>query len=365
MMKYLTEFRDKEIVKKLVKQIERIASGLPHIKLMEVCGTHTMSIARFGIRHLLPENIELISGPGCPVCVTPNAYLDRAIAIGRLPGVIITSFGDMLRIPGSSSSLEREKAEGRDVRIVYSPLDALRIAEQNPDKQVVFLGVGFETTVPTIAASILMAREKGLKNYTVLTSHKTMPRPMELLASGDEVQLDGFICPAHVTAIIGAKTYQFLADDYGKACAVAGFEPVDILQGIYLLVKQIREKNPHVDNEYTRVATWEGNVHAQKIIYQVMEPSDAEWRGIGWIPGSGLQIRPEFQEFDAEKRFDVEVEPTKEHPACICGEIMKGVKKPPECKLFGKVCTPVNPIGACMVSSEGTCAAYYKYERMA
>lgn len=363
-MKYLTEFRDKEIVQKLVPQIREVARGLRPVKLMEVCGTHTMSIARFGIRHLLPENVELISGPGCPVCVTPNAYLDRAIAIGRLPNVILTSFGDMLRVPGSSSSLEREKANGHDVRVVYSTLDALRIAEENPDREVVFLGVGFETTVPTIAASIVMAQQKGLRNYSVLTSHKTMPKPMEILASGDDVLLDGFICPAHVTAIIGAKTYQFLADDYGKACAVAGFEPVDILRGIYLLLRQIKENRPRVENEYSRVATWEGNQQAQKLIEQVLEPSDAEWRGIGRIEGSGLDIRPAYQAFDAQKRFEVEVEPTRENPACICGQVMKGISKPFDCQLFGTVCTPENPVGSCMVSSEGTCAAYYKYERI-
>ncbi len=363
-MKYLEEFRNKDIVRKLIKRIEGIAEGMRHVKLMEVCGTHTMAIARFGIRRLLPENVELISGPGCPVCVTPNHYLDHAIALSRLPEVIITTFGDMIRVPGSTSSLEREKAAGHQVRVVYSTLDALQIAEKNPDKQVVFLGVGFETTVPTIAASILMAKQKGIENYSVLCSHKTMPKPMEVLASGEEVLLDGFICPAHVTAIIGAGAYQFLADKYGKACAVSGFEPVDILQGISLMLEQIRRGTPRVDNQYSRVATWEGNREAQQIIGQVFEPCDAEWRGIGWIPGSGLQIRQEYSRYDAAHRFSVQVEPTRENPGCICGEVMKGVSKPFDCKLFGKVCTPENPVGACMVSSEGTCAAYYKYDRM-
>ena len=363
-MKYLEEFRNKEIVRKLIHRIEALAKGMQHVKLMEVCGTHTMAIARFGIRHLLPENVELISGPGCPVCVTPNHYLDHAIALSRLPEIIVTTFGDMMRVPGSTSSLEREKAAGRQVQVVYSTLDALQMAEKNPQNQVVFLGVGFETTVPTIAASIVMAEQKGIKNFSVLCAHKTMPRPMEVLASGEEVRLDGFICPAHVTAIIGAGAYQFLAEKYDKACAVSGFEPVDIVHGISLLLEQIRQGNPRVDNEYGRVATWEGNREAQQIIRRVFQPCDAEWRGIGWIPGSGLEIRPEYQDYDAAYRFTVEVEPTRENPGCICGEVMKGVSKPFECKLFGKICTPENPVGACMVSSEGTCAAFYKYDRI-
>ena len=362
-MKYLEEFRNKEIVKKLKGKIQQIAAGMPPVKFMEVCGTHTMSIARFGIRRLLPENVELISGPGCPVCVTPNQYLDHAIAIGRLPNVILTTFGDMVRVPGSTSSLEKEKAAGRDIRVVYSTLDALQIAESNPDKHVIFLGVGFETTVPTIAGAVLLAKSKGLKNFSILTAHKTMPRPMAVLASGDEVQLDGFICPAHVTAIIGAKAYQFLADQYGKACVVTGFEPVDIMQGILFLLKQVKEKNPHVDNQYSRVATWEGNKEAQRIIYKVFQPTDAIWRGIGNIPDSGLELRQEYRDYDAAYRFEVEVESTREHPGCICGQVMMGARKPFDCKLFGKVCTPENPVGSCMVSSEGTCAAYYKYER--
>lgn len=363
-MKYLEEFRNKDLVKNLVKQIHRINDRVGDITLMEVCGTHTMSIARFGIRHLLPGNIKLISGPGCPVCVTPNHYLDHAIAIGRLAEVAITTFGDMMRVPGSTSSLEKEKAAGRDIRVVYSALDAVRIAERNPEKQVVFLGVGFETTVPTIAGAILTARQKNITNFSVLSAHKTMPGPMEVLAGGEDVQLDGFICPAHVTAIIGAQSYQFLAQKYGKCCVVAGFEPVDILQGILLLIRQQIDKNPHVDNQYSRVATWEGNREAQKIISKVFQACDAEWRGIGVIGGSGLGIRKQYHAFDAARRLPVEIEPTRENKGCICGQVMKGVSKPPECKLFATVCTPDNPVGSCMVSSEGTCAAFYRYERL-
>ncbi len=363
-MKYLDEFRNQEIVQRLVAGIKDTAASLAGAKLMEVCGTHTMSIARFGLRKLLPPNIELISGPGCPVCVTPNRYLDHAIAIGRLPEVILTTFGDMIRVPGSSSSLEQEKAAGRDIRVVYSTTDALHIARENPGKQVVFLGVGFETTIPTVAASVKMAKAQGIANYSVLTAHKTMPGPMEVLAGGDEVQLDGFICPAHVTAIIGAASYRFLAEKYRKACVVAGFEPVDILQGILLLLKQIREGNPRVENQYSRVATWEGNRQAQQLIAETLQPCDADWRGIGRIPGSGLELKTAFRAFDARDRFTVAVEPTRENRGCICGQVMKGVKKPPECKLFGKVCTPEYPVGSCMVSSEGSCAAYYRYERL-
>ncbi len=362
-MKYLDEFRDKNVVKSIIPRIRKIAQDVNDVKFMEVCGTHTMAIARFGIKQFLPENIDLISGPGCPVCVTPNYFLDHAIAIARLPNVIITTFGDMMRVPGSSSSLEKEKAAGRDIRVVYSTTDALRLAQKSPEKHIVFLGVGFETTVPTIAASIIMAKNNNLKNFSVLCAHKTMPRPMEILASANDVQLDGYICPAHVTAIAGAKIYQFLAEKYGKACVVAGFEPVDILQGILLLLEQHRDKNPIVENQYNRVATWEGNIEAQNMINEVMQPCDAEWRGIGWIPESGLEIRPEYQEFDAANHFKVEIEHTKENPGCICGQVMKGVSKPIECKLFGKVCTPESPVGACMVSSEGTCAAYYRYAR--
>ncbi|GAB4376376.1 MAG: hydrogenase formation protein HypD [Calditrichia bacterium] len=363
-MKYLEEFRNKEIVKNLVARIQAEAGEIPAVKFMEVCGTHTMSIARFGIRRLLPENIDLISGPGCPVCVTPNRYLDQAIALSRLPGVTLTTFGDMIRVPGSSTSLEKEKATGRDIRVVYSPTDALQIAEQLPEREVIFLGVGFETTVPTIAAAILIAHRKKLKNFSVLCAHKTIPGPMELLASGNEVQLDGFICPAHVTAIIGAKSYRSLAEKFGKACVVTGFEPVDIVQGVLLLMQQIKSGQITVQNQYSRVATEEGNPAAQQVIREVFEPCDAEWRGLGMIPQSGLKINERYREFDAEQRFQVEVEPTREHRSCICGLVMKGVKKPFDCKLFGKVCTPENPVGACMVSSEGTCAAYYKYDRI-
>lgn len=363
-MKYLNEYRDAAIIKKLAGEISAIPAPDRRMTLMEVCGTHTMAIARFGLRQLLPEWLRLVSGPGCPVCVTPNRYLDRALAIGQLPNVILTTFGDMLRVPGSYSSLEKEKARGREVRVVYSPLDAVALAEKNPDREIVFLGVGFETTAPTIAGSVLQARKKRLRNYSVLCAHKTMPGPMAALAEGNEVEIDGFICPAHVSAIIGSDSYRFLPEKYGKACVVTGFEPVDILQGVLMLVRQILSGRPRVENQYTRVVHPQGNKNALEILHAVFEPCDAEWRGIGVLPGSGLQLREDFKAFDAAVKFPVKVPPTREQPGCICGKVMKGAAEPLDCRLFGKACTPENPVGACMVSSEGTCAAAYRYGRI-
>lgn len=361
-MKYLEEFRNPEFARLLVKQISEKARGLHEIKLMEVCGSHTMAIARYGIRKLLPENVRLISGPGCPVCVTSNSYLDKAIAISRLPDVIISTFGDMMRVPGSTSSLEKERSRGGDIRIVYSTLDAVALAEKNPDKQIIFLGVGFETTAPTIAASILRAEELQLQNYSVLCANKTMPRPMEVIAGGDKVDLQGFICPAHVSTIIGSRPYEFLAKKYNKACVIAGFEPLDILESVRMLIDQIRENHIVVEIQYTRVTTVEGNPTALQMMSQVFEQCDAEWRGLGTIPESGLKICDNFSTYNADIRFDIEVEPTIEANGCICGEVMQGVSEPRECTLFGTVCTPEDPVGACMVSSEGSCAAAFKYE---
>jgi hydrogenase expression/formation protein HypD len=328
---------------------------------MEVCGTHTMAIYRIGLRTMLPPEIRLISGPGCPVCVTPNDYLDRAIAICRLPGVITVTFGDMMRVPGSSSSLMEERAKGADVRIVYSPLDAVTIAAKNPDRKVVFLGVGFETTAPTVAGSILSAKAQGLTNYLVLASHKTIPIPMQVLTSDPELGLDGYICPAHVSAIIGADAYRPLAEEYHTPCVITGFEPADMLQGILMLAEQVLAGNSRVEIQYSRVVRPEGNLKAQAILDQLFTPSDVAWRGIGVIPGSGLILREEYSSFDAEKMLPVEVEPTREHPGCSCGEILKGKMAPNECALFGTVCTPESPVGACMVSSEGSCAAAFRY----
>jgi len=361
-MNYLDQFRDKEVVKGLARRIAALAKGRKQpLTFMEVCGTHTMAIYQYGLRSLLPPEVRLISGPGCPVCVTPNGYLDRAIALCRLPDLVIATFGDMLRVPGSSSSLMVERAKGADVRVVYSPLDAVQIAAQNPWKRVVFLGVGFETTAPTIAGSILTAKAQGLKNYFVLASHKTMPQPMAIISADPELSVDGYLCPAHVSAIIGADAYRFLCQEYRVPCVVTGFEPTDVMQGVELLVSQALAGESKVEIQYSRVVRWEGNAKAQAILKEVFTPFDADWRGIGRLPGSGLRIAERYAEFDAELALPVSVEELREHQGCLCGEILKGKVSPSDCPLFGKHCTPESPVGACMVSSEGTCAAAYKY----
>jgi len=361
-MEYISGFRRPELIGRVLEAIKEEAGKLDGtVTFMEVCGTHTMAIARFGIRSMLPENIRLISGPGCPVCVTPNPYIDRAIAISRLSDVIVATFGDMMRVPGSSSSLERERANGADVRVVYSTIDALQIARDNPFKKVVFLGVGFETTAPTVASAAKLAREEGLTNFYILSAHKTIPPAMEALGEAEDVNLDGFICPGHVSTIIGSRPYEPIARKHKLPCVIAGFEPLDILLAVWMLLRQVNEGRAEVEIEYSRVVKPEGNPKAVKVMMEVFEPCDSTWRGIGTIPGSGLKLREEFYEMDAEEAFDVEVEPTREHPGCICGQILRGVKEPTDCPLFGKVCTPRTPVGACMVSSEGTCAAYYKY----
>lgn len=357
-MKYIDEFRDRKLIDKLAARIRRSIDGDRQYKFMEVCGTHTMAIFKFALRDLLPENIRLISGPGCPVCVTPNDYLDRAIAIARLPNVIVTTFGDMMRVPGSRSSLEKEKASGKMIKMVYSTLDALEIARRNPDKEIVFLGVGFETTVPTVAASIVEAQKEGINNYSVLSAHKTMPNVLEALVKDKDIEVDGFLLPGHVSTVIGSKPYDFLTKKYGIGAVVTGFEPTDILEAILMLIEQ---KKPKVEIQYKRFICAGGNPVARKINDRVFERSSARWRGIGIVPGSGLKIRRAYSRFDASSRFNVKVAPAREESGCICGQVLKGIKAPPECKLFGKVCTPENPVGACMVSSEGTCAAYYKY----
>lgn len=359
-MIYVDEFRNKEAVRGLAKKIIKTADG-KRLTFMEVCGTHTMSAARYGIRNILPENVNLLSGPGCPVCVTPNSYLDRAIAISRLDRSVIVTFGDMVRVPGSSSSLARGKSQGGDIRVVYSALDSLNIARENPDRKVFFLGIGFETTAPTIAATILAARRAELDNLFVLCGHKTIPNAMKMLIDSPELNVDGFICPGHVSAIIGSKSYEPLAREHRVPCVVAGFEPTDILQAIYMLAKQVKEGRPSVQNQYSRVVAEDGNPKAISVMEEVFEPEDTEWRGIGVVPQSGLSIRREFSAFDGESNVQVEVERTREFPGCICGQILRGIKTPLQCKLFGKECTPAEPKGACMVSSEGTCAAYYKY----
>ena len=357
-MKYIDEFRDKKLIDRLALRIRAAVDRGYTYKFMEVCGTHTMAIFRFSLRDLMPKNIKLISGPGCPVCVTSNDYLDRAIAIAKLPNVIITTFGDMLRVPASRSSLEKEKAGGRMIKIVYSTDDALEIARLNPAKEIVFLGVGFETTVPTVAASIITASREGIDNYSVLSAHKTMPGVLEALVKDRSIQVDGFLLPGHVSAIIGSKPYDFLTKKYDTGSVVTGFEPTDILEAILMLIEQ---KKPKVEIQYKRFIRSGGNPVARKMTDKVFIQSSAVWRGIGKIKDSGLSIRREFSNFDAALKFDVKAVRSRENKACICGQVLKGIKTPPECGLFGKLCHPENPVGSCMVSSEGTCAAYYKY----
>ena len=328
---------------------------------MEFCGGHTVAIFKYGIRQALPSNIELVSGPGCPVCVTATSDIDKAIALSFIPGVIITSFGDMLRVPGSRASLQQARAAGADVRIVYSTLDALKIAQENPSKTVVFIGVGFETTAPTIAASVLQAKEQGIKNYRVLSLHKLCPPVIKTILDAGEVKLNGLICPGHVSAVTGSNAWEFVARDYGIPCVVAGFEPTDILQCVDMLVTQVENHQSKVEIAYKRGVTTEGNLQAQKIMAQVFEPCPANWRGMGAVPASGLKLRQKFASYDAEVAFNIRPEPAIEPKGCVCGEILRGVKTPADCRLFRKVCTPENPVGPCMVSSEGSCSAYYLY----
>ncbi len=358
-MKFIDEFRDADMARGVLGQIRR--QSRRQVRLMEFCGGHTVTIMRHGIRQLLPDTIEMLSGPGCPVCVTANADLDKAIALAANPEIIITSFGDMLKVPGSRSSLQQARADGGDVRIVYSTLDALQVARDNPDRSVVFIGIGFETTAPTIAASIKKAEEEGIGNYHILSLHKLCPPVIKALLDSGEVKLDGLICPGHVSAVIGSRPWEFAAHDYGIACVVTGFEPLDVLLSVDMLVNQIEQGKPTVEIAYRRGVTPDGNLTAQNLMHAVFEPSPAAWRGMGTVPGSGLTLRKEYERFDAEHVFDIDPGPTIEHKGCICGDILRGVKIPPDCKLFGTACTPERPVGPCMVSSEGSCASYYHY----
>lgn len=358
-MKYVDEYRDGELAQILAQKIKSISKK--PIRLMEICGTHTMAIFKHGIRSLLPQHIELLSGPGCPVCVTAIEEVDRTVKLARMPDVIVTTFGDMMRVPGTESSLQDEKGQGADVRMVYSTFDALKIAEENPKKEVAFLGIGFETTAPTVAAAIRTAHEKDLPNFLVLSAHKVLPPAMDALLQGGDLGIDGFICPGHVSTIIGTSAYESVVERFQIPCVVVGFEPIDILQGILMLVDQIENGRAEVEIQYTRVVSPEGNPGALKIMNEVFEPCDSPWRGLGSIPQSGLIIRHEFLTHDARERFNLEVPPAKEPPGCRCAEVLRGAIKPFECKLFRSGCSPRNPVGACMVSSEGTCAAYYKY----
>ncbi len=358
-MKLVSEFRQSELADGLVRSIRQHASR--KARFMEFCGGHTVSIMKFGLRQLLPPTLTLTSGPGCPVCVTDNADLDKAIALALLPDVIVASFGDMVRVPGSRSSLQEAKAAGGDVRVVYSTLDALSLAKENPEKAVIFLGIGFETTAPTVAASVLQAEQEGLKNYYVLSLHKLCPPIIKALLDSGEVNLQGLICPGHVSAVIGSRPWQFIARDYSIPCVVSGFEPLDILQCIDMLAQQVDGGAARVEIAYRRGVSRDGNQTAIGIMEKVFEPAPARWRGFGEVTGSGLKLRPEFARFDAALNFDFDPGPTVTPRGCLCGEVLRGVKSPRDCSLFYCVCTPEKPVGPCMVSAEGTCAAYYHY----
>jgi hydrogenase expression/formation protein HypD len=359
-MKYLNEYRDPDLAAGLSRQIKKISKT--EVRFMEVCGTHTVSIFRNGIKSLLPPQISLISGPGCPVCVTATQDIDKALKLcQKNDNLIITTFGDMLRVPGSKGSLDAARASGADVRIVYSPLDALELARNTPESKIIFVGVGFETTTPTIAATIIEAEKQGIENFSILGFHKLLPPALDALLDDKEIMIDGFILPGHVSIIIGMQAYQPLMDKYQIPCVVSGFEPVDILESVITLVKQIENKTPMLENAYPRAVTNKGNTNARKIIDTVFKPCSVAWRGLGVIPDSGLKIRKRFTDFDAETIFDLTTIPCKEPPGCRCGEILKGLASPVDCPLYGRQCNPANPIGPCMVSTEGTCAAYYKY----
>lgn len=342
----------------IADEIKRISTR--PLRFMEVCGGHTMAIQKSGVPSLLPESIQLLSGPGCPVCVTDRRYLDTAIAFARLDDVIITTYGDLIRVPGSSSSLDAERGKGHDIRIVYSILDAIQLARENPEKKVIFLGVGFETTTPSSAAGILNAAEEGMKNFYLHSSHKVMPPAMGALID-EGVMIDGYIAPGHVSAITGTSIYNEIPKKYGLGCVISGFEPVDLMQTILMLVKQAESGKPSVEIQYKRAVVPEGNVKAQKLVASIFEPADDWWRGLGVLKDSGLRLRPKYEYMDAARAIPVEVEPTREDKGCICGEILKGLKSPADCKLFGKACTPNDPVGACMVSNEGACHAWFRY----
>lgn len=360
-MKYVDEFQDKKITDKIISALKDLNSR--SVNLMEVCGTHTVSIFRSGIKNLLPPNINLISGPGCPVCVTSQRDIDQMIALAKKPEVITTTFGDMLKVPGSKSSLERERANGNDIRIIYSPLDALEIAKENKNKEIVFLAVGFETTSPAVASVIADAKKAKIRNFSIYSSHKIVTPAIQALLKAQEIKLDGFILPGHVSAIIGSHAYNFIAKDYKAPCVISGFEPVDILESILMLLKQIIKKEAKVEIQYSRVVRPEGNILAQKLLAKIFTLCDTDWRGISWIKKSGYKLNKEYQNFDAKEKFNLRISGSIAPKNCLCGEILRGIKTPDKCKLFSKVCNPENPYGPCMVSSEGTCAAWYKYNK--
>jgi hydrogenase expression/formation protein HypD len=349
-------------MKQMVEEIHRLSGtiGRP-LKLMEVCGTHTVEIFRHGIRTIIPGTITLLSGPGCPVCVTSIRDVDAAISIAKQPNTILVTFGDMMRVPGGRQSLMEARSEGADVRVLYSPMDALKLAEEDGSKEIIFFATGFETTSPLIAGTVFAAARKGVKNFTILSSHKTVPLALKALLDSPDVRVDGFILPGHVSTMIGLAPYCFVAHEYKKPAVVTGFEAGEIIEGILMIVRQIAQGRAEVENAYPSVVKTEGNPRALEILNDIFEPTDAYWRGIGVLPGTGLKLREKYREFDAEARFHPGSTGIAEPELCSCGDILRGVKVPTECPLFGTGCTPESPVGPCMVSTEGSCSAYYKY----
>jgi len=370
-MKYVDEFRDAELAQKLAEKIKTAADSDRTYRLMEFCGGHTHAIFRYGIPNLLPDNVELIHGPGCPVCVLPIARLDMAMMLAKTPDVILCTFGDMLRVPGTGrTSLLNIRAQGHDVRMLYSPMDAIKLAQENPEKQVVFFAIGFETTTPPTAVLLEQANKLQLNNLSVFCNHVLTPSAMHAILASDDVKIDGFLGPAHVSTLIGSQPYEIFPQQYNKPVVIAGFEPLDVLQAILMLINQLNENRAEVENEFTRAVTPHGNEKAMALCDQVFTTRDSfEWRGLGFVPHSALEIRPEYAQWDAGVKFSEwlqeqlqkQEKPPADNKACECPSVLRGVKKPHECKLFGNPCTPDNPLGSCMVSSEGACAAYYQY----
>jgi hydrogenase expression/formation protein HypD len=362
-MRYVDEFRDAGLIRRTAGEIARLADPGSPCRIMEICGGHTHAIFRFGLHQLLPRGVELIHGPGCPVCVLPPARVDEGLEIARREGLIFTAFGDMMRVPGSRGSPLAAKAAGADVRMVYSPLDALRIAEENPDRRVLFFAIGFETTAPSTALTILRAQAAGVSNFFVFCNHILVPPPIRALLETPGAGLDAFIGPGHVSTVIGCEPYRFIAEEFGKPVVVSGFEPTDLMQSILMILRQREEGLARVENQYARALPWEGNPAARRAMDRVFEPREAfEWRGLGWIRGSGLKVRSEFAAFDAEASFaPAGLEPVAADPRACCGAVLRGAIKPASCPLFGVECTPERPVGALMVSSEGACAAHHRY----
>ena len=361
-MKYVDEFRDPQLIRQAADEIRRLADPSRRYRIMEVCGGHTHAIYRFALADLLPPNIELVHGPGCPVCVLPMGRIDQGLSLVERHHAVLTTFGDVMRVPGRHGSPLEHQARGADIRMVYSPLDALKLARQHPDRHVVFFAIGFETTAPSTALTLRMAREQGVTNFSVFSNHVTIIPAIRAILDSPDMRIDGFIGPGHVSTVIGVRPYAFIARDYGKPVVIAGFEPLDLLQSIVMLLRQLRSGQASVENQYDRVVPWDGNRPALRVLAEVFELRPFfEWRGLGFISQSALKLRPEFADWDAEARFALDGVHVTDPKAAQCGEVLKGVLKPNQCKLFGRECTPEQPVGALMVSSEGSCAAYYNY----